>query len=60
MKSDDKLDLRIPAELRSALEREQRRMSKAVGTDMKMSAVVRAILERALRNRRRTEARAAR
>jgi len=49
MKNDDKLDLRVPAELRGALERERRRMSKMVGADVKMSAVVRAILERALR-----------
>jgi len=54
-----KVDLRLPSELRSALERERRRMSKAAGAEVKMSATIRALLEQALKPKRRSEATAA-
>ena len=59
MKNSDKLDLRVPVELRSALERERKRMAKALGTDVKMSTVVRSLLERALKRRSVSSERAA-
>jgi hypothetical protein len=40
---------RVPRELRSALEQERKRMSKAAGAKVKTSAVIRTILERGLR-----------
>jgi hypothetical protein len=57
---DEIIYARVPGELKVALERERRRMSKIAGAEVKTSAVVRAILEQALRSGRRTEARAAR
>ena len=46
---------RVPGDLRAALERERKRMSKVAGAEVKTSAVIRAILERALRSKRRSE-----
>ena len=48
-----KVDVRLPTELRSALERERKRMSKALGAEVKTSFVVRVLLEQALRGKRR-------
>ena len=59
MKDSGKLDLRIPVELRSALERERKRIAKVLGTDVKMSTVVRSLLERALKRRDAASERAA-
>lgn len=53
MKNDDKVDVRIPSELRSALERQRLRMSKKAGAEVKTSAVIRSILEQALKPKRR-------
>ena len=50
---------RVPSELRSALERERKRMSKVAGAEVKTSAVIRAILEKALKPTRPEKARAA-
>jgi hypothetical protein len=44
---------RVPRALRSALEQERKRMSKAAGAEVKTSAVIRAILERELLQKRR-------
>jgi hypothetical protein len=49
MKHDEFIGIRVPGELRGALERERQRMSKAAGAEVKTSAVIRAILERSLR-----------
>ncbi len=49
VENNAKVDLRLPSGLRSALERERKRMSKETKTEVKMSAVVRAILEKALK-----------
>lgn len=57
MKHDDKVDVRVPHELRGALERERRRMSKAAGAEVKTSAVIRSILERALKPKKKIAAR---
>lgn len=48
-KQDEIIYARVPGELRSALELKRRHMSKAAGAEVKTSAVIRAILERALR-----------
>ena len=40
--------VRMPRKLKSALERERRRMSRAAGAEVKTSAVIRALLEQAL------------
>lgn len=40
--------VRMPRKLRSALERERKRMSRAAGAEVKTSAVIRALLEQAL------------
>jgi hypothetical protein len=53
MAHEEALNVRVPKELRSALERERKRMSKAAGAEVKTSAVIRAILEQALRGKRR-------
>jgi predicted site-specific integrase-resolvase len=45
---------RVPSKLRKALERERRCMSIAAGAEVKTSAVIRAILERALFTKRRS------
>jgi predicted site-specific integrase-resolvase len=50
---------RVPYALRGALERERKRMSKVAGAEVKTSAVIRAILEQALRAKRRPVERAA-
>jgi len=59
MKNDEFIGIRVPGDLRTALERERRRMSKMAGAEVKTSAVIRAILEQALRSKRRSEATAA-
>jgi len=56
VENNTKVDLRLPNELRSALERERRRMSKAAGAEVKMSAVIRSLLEQALKSKRRPTA----
>jgi len=53
---ETKVDVRLSRELRKALERERLRMSKALGSEVKTSFVVRSLLERALRPKRRTSA----
>jgi hypothetical protein len=53
MEHDKKVDVRIPGELRGALELERKRMSKKAGAEVKTSAVIRAILEQALKPKRR-------
>jgi hypothetical protein len=53
-KHDAVVGVRMPGELRDSLERERRRMSKKAGAEMKTSAVIRAILEQALRAKRRS------
>jgi predicted site-specific integrase-resolvase len=45
---------RVPSRLRADLERERKRMSKKAGAEVKTSAVIRSILEQALRGKRRT------
>jgi len=52
-KNDGKVDVRIPLGLQRELERERRRMSKALGTEVKTSVAVRSLLERALKPKRR-------
>jgi len=42
------IGVRVTQELRGALEQERKRMSHKAGAEVKMSAVVRSILERAL------------
>jgi predicted NAD-dependent protein-ADP-ribosyltransferase YbiA (DUF1768 family) len=49
MTQDAIIYARVPRELRKALERERQRMSRASGAEVKTSAVIRSILERALR-----------
>lgn len=51
MKHDQIIYARVPRDLRSALERERKRMSKKAGAEVKTSAVVRALLEQALKSR---------
>jgi hypothetical protein len=48
MKHDRVVAVRVPKELRGSLERERQRMSRIAGAEVKTSAVIRAILERAL------------
>lgn len=57
VKNDEIIGVRMPRELRSALERERQRMSKVAGAEVKTSAVIRAILERELSGARRSERR---
>lgn len=45
---EDMISVRVPKELRSALERERLRMTKAAGAEVKASAVIRSILEQRL------------
>lgn len=52
MKNDETIGVRVPGELRDALERERQRMSKAAGAEVKTSAVIRAILLEKLNRRR--------
>ena len=56
VENNAKVDIRLPSELRSALEDARRRMSKKTGVKMKTSAVIRAILEQALKPKRRLAA----
>ena len=42
------IGIRVTQELMGALEQERKRMSQKAGAEVKMSAVVRSILERAL------------
>lgn len=49
MKNDEFIGVRVSGELRKDLERERRRMTKAAGAEVTESAVIRAILTRALR-----------
>jgi len=60
MTNDEIIYARVPGDLKDALERERRRLSKATGIKVKTSAVIRALLEQALRGKRRTETAAAR
>jgi len=53
VKHAEKVDLRLPPELRNAVELERQRMSKRAGKELKTSAVVRAILEKRLLQKRR-------
>jgi len=48
MKHAESVAFRMTPELREALEKERRQMSRAAGAEVKTSAVIRAILERAL------------
>jgi hypothetical protein len=52
MKQDETIGVRLPGELLDALERERQRASRVAGVEVKMSAVVRALLTRSLRRRR--------
>jgi predicted DNA-binding protein len=49
MEHEKTIAIRLPGELRARLEKERVRMSKAAGAEVKLSAAVRAILERALK-----------
>jgi hypothetical protein len=53
VKHTEKVDLRLPPELRNAVELERQRMSERVGREVKTSAVIRAILEKRLLQKRR-------
>ena len=48
MKHDEIIYARVPRKLRKALERERKCRSVATGAEVKTSAVIRALLERAL------------
>ena len=54
MKKNEFIGVRVPGAIRGALEQERRRMSKKAGAEVKTSAVIRSILERALRAKRRS------
>lgn len=58
MENNKFIGIRVPSDLRGALEQERKRMSKAAGAEVKTSAVIRAILEQALRGKRASGARA--
>lgn len=45
---EDMISVRVPRELRAALERERQRMTKAAGAEVKPSAVIRALIVRGL------------
>jgi hypothetical protein len=49
---DGKIDIRVPRKMLDALERERKRVSKVTGVEAKTSAVIRALLEQALRAKR--------
>lgn len=51
MKKDETIAVRIPGELRDALERERQARSKRAGAEVKASAVIRSILEEKLLKR---------
>jgi hypothetical protein len=48
-RKDETIAVRLPGELREALERERQARSKKAGADVSASAVIRSILEHALR-----------
>jgi len=52
VKHTEKVDLRLPPELRNAVELERKRMSKRAGAEVKTSAVIRAILAEKLMSKR--------
>ena len=56
MKHDETIYARVTKELRGALERERRRMSRIAGAEVKTSVVIRILLERALRAGRKSNA----
>ena len=47
-KKVESIAVRLPADLRTALEKERQRVSKKAGAEVQTSSVIRAILERAL------------
>lgn len=49
MDHDKRVNLRVPKRLWDALEAERTRMSRAAGAEVKVSAVVRSVLERGLK-----------
>lgn len=56
MRHSGKIDIRIPEDMLDDLEQERRRMSRAAGAEIKMSAVVRALVLEGMRLRRRRSA----
>jgi hypothetical protein len=46
--NDEIIYARVPRKLRGALEQERKRMSKKAGAEVKMSATIRKLLEKAL------------
>ena len=48
---DGKIDIRIPSEIRKALERERRHVSRLAGTEVKMSSLVRALIVEGVQHR---------
>lgn len=57
MKHDESIAIRVPSDMMRELEKERRRMSRAVGAEIKMSAVVRALIIEGMRLRLRRGAR---
>ena len=53
MKNEAIIYARVPRKLRGDIELERKRMSKAAGAEVKTSAAVRALLEQAIRLKRR-------
>ena len=51
VKNDETIGVRLPGKLREALERERQRMSRKAGAEVKISSVIRSILEKALLSR---------
>ena len=56
VKHDEFVGVRLPRQLRGAIERERLRMSRAAGAEVKLSAVIRAALEKQFQQRRRRAA----
>jgi hypothetical protein len=52
VKNDGKIEVRVPKSVLAALEIERRRMSRAAGAEVKMSALVRALISEGVRSRR--------
>lgn len=52
VKKDESIAVRIPGELREALERERQRRSKRANAEVPASAVIRSLLEASLRSRK--------
>jgi uncharacterized protein YjaZ len=46
-----KIDIRIPSEIRKALERERRHVSRLTGTEVKMSSLIRALILEGVQHR---------